>query len=164
MCMRACSSQNWVPWNWRSYRCSWTWCEPWEPNSGLPQNCALNHWATLQVHVILVLDIQNFTLIDFHGNSLHIAVHACRYTQFMVHVNRRQVRWQPWCWVSLLVPALPASLTDSWVPRMSPIFTSHLSTEALGLEMCVPCVCLLIWVLGIRTQVLMLAHSKHLTH
>lgn len=44
----------------------------------------------LLIHVISVLDIQKF--IAFHGNSLHIAVYACRYTQFMVHVDRRQVR------------------------------------------------------------------------
>lgn len=46
----------------------------------------------VQVHVILVLDTQNFTLIAFHGNSLHITVYECRDTHFMVHVDRRQVR------------------------------------------------------------------------
>lgn len=48
--------------------------------------------------------------------------------------------------------------------QVFPIFTSHLSIEALGLEILVPCVCLLIWVLGILTQGLKLAHSKHLNH
>lgn len=46
----------------------------------------------LQTHVIFVLYTKNFTLIAFHGNSLHIAAYACRDTQFMVHVDRRQVR------------------------------------------------------------------------